>query len=98
MDQRLSGLGRIAAAQPEHLDEGDLAADLSWHLLDADNIAFGHAVLLPAGPDDCVHRANPCRERAERIASKPSEVKAMAGFRGVGVPELSPPAWPSAPR
>src|SRR5262249_35368311 len=58
LDQRLSDLGRIGPPQPDPLRKGALAAALPCPLLEADPVALGHAVLLPAGTDDCVHRTN----------------------------------------
>jgi hypothetical protein len=55
VDERAAGPGGVGPAQPEHLGERDLAPDLAGNLLDADDVAFGDTVLLPAGADDCVH-------------------------------------------
>src|SRR5690348_7583660 len=55
LDQRTACLRGLRPAQPEHLAEGDLGTDLAGNLLDADDVALGDAVLLPAGSDDCVH-------------------------------------------
>src|SRR5678815_2336307 len=55
VDERAASLRGLGPAQPEHLGERDLAPDLAGNLLDADDVALGDAVLLPAGADDCVH-------------------------------------------
>src|SRR5215831_4698704 len=55
LDEWAASLRGLRPAQPEHLGEGDLAADLAGNLFDADDVALGDAVLLPAGADDCVH-------------------------------------------
>src|SRR5690606_36097256 len=46
--------GDLVAADHEHLVERDLRADVAGELLDPDAVAFGDAVLLAAGLDDCV--------------------------------------------
>src|SRR6476646_407083 len=51
LDQRTAGLRGLRPAQPEDLGERDLGADLAGNLLDADDVALGDAVLLPAGAD-----------------------------------------------
>src|SRR6516225_3808144 len=55
LDERATGRRGLRPAQPEHLGERDLAADLAGHLLDADDVALGDAVVLPDGADDGVH-------------------------------------------
>src|SRR5215470_17356651 len=55
VDERAAGLRGLRPAKPEHLGERDLGTDLAGNLLDADDVALGDAILLPAGADDCVH-------------------------------------------
>ena len=48
----------------QHVLEGDFAAHLAGQALDADDLVFGHAILLAAAANDCVHQdfGSPCKQ------------------------------------
>src|SRR6218665_535930 len=53
---RLPNLRAVGPTEQQDVVEGHLGTDVARDLLDPEHVALGHAVLLAARANDCVHR------------------------------------------